>query len=323
MSIPSGVSSFIPLSQYSHLRVGGVARFFVVVTTTKKLISVLSWWRGRDPHLRRVRCISGGTNVFFADGLFNGLVVVVRISGIVDCGNGALLVGAGVSMRRLVSYALKHNYRGLAWARGLPGSVGGAVRGNAGAFGGQMGDCVSGVQSISFSCSDVAQWHSHSECHFEYRTSAFKKRQQKMLCVITHIFISLTPSRSMNSEKKYAQSCLSYRLRNHPMEYPTLGSTFKNVSLKNTPVNLQKEFALCVKRDPFPVIPVAALLDAVGLKGFSIGNVSFSLKHPNFLVCDGCATARDVRRCIAYARRMVFKKFAVILEEEIEFFNRV
>ncbi len=323
MNIPSGVLSHISLSAYSRLGVGGVARFFVIVKTTKQLARVMDWWITQDHLLSRVHFIGEGTNTFFADGFFNGLIVVVRIGGIVDCGDGHLLVGAGVSMRRVVLYALRRRYGGLAWARGLPGSVGGAVRGNAGAFGGQMENCVSRVESISFSpTSFVASWRSKRSCRFGYRASAFKEQHKKRLLVITRVLFSLTPNASIAQEITYARACRAYRLKHHPMRYPTLGSTFKNVPLSAVSSTVRARFTHCIKKDPFPLIPVAALLDAAGLKGARVNGVMLSSQHPNFLIRTRAATARDVTRLIAYARRVIQKKFSITLEEEIEYVAR-
>ena len=121
--------------------------------------------------------------------------------------------------------------------------------------------------------------------------------------------------------KKSIQEKIDYRAEKHPMEYPNIGSTFKNIPLQNIPENLINELSQYVKNDPFPVIPVAKLLYLCNLKGKRIGDAMISDKHPNFIVNLGNAKNEDVKKLIAFAKNEVLQKFNIELEEEIMYLD--
>ncbi|MFZ0413998.1 MAG: hypothetical protein WAM15_04065, partial [Candidatus Acidiferrales bacterium] len=110
----------------------------------------------------------------------------------------------------------------------------------------------------------------------------------------------------------------SYRMERHPMEYPNIGSTFKNVDLKFVPEEMRESVAKVVKVDPFPVVPTAYLISETGVRGTQRGGAMISPKHPNFIVNLGGATAADVEALIAIIKQRVFEKYGIRLEEEIQ-----
>jgi UDP-N-acetylmuramate dehydrogenase len=199
-------------------------------------------------------------------------------------------------------------------AGGLPGTIGGAVRGNAGAFGGETKDSVKEVLSLNLdTLTEITRdkW----ECTFAYRYSIFKTPSAK-----NEIILSITLSLRKGEQtaiKKSIQGKIDYRNAKHPMEFPSIGSTFKNVKLDKIPENWKETLLPSVKIDPFPVIPAAKFLMMAGVKGKKIGDAQISHKHPNFIINLGNAKSKDVKALINFAKDEVQKKFGVALEEEI------
>ncbi len=233
---------------------------------------------------------------------------------------------AGASMAELIKTAIEENLSCLEWAGGLPGTLGGAIRGNAGAFGGETKNIIEEVISL-----DISQKipkiikRKAKNCDFEYRSSIFKKNPQKE--IIIEATLKLQKGDRKEIEEKTNQN-INYRLLKQPMEYPSLGSTFKNIPISqiNNNINInqllnQHKSALIIKNDPFPIIPAAFLISEAGLKGISIGGAMISPKHPNFIVNVLDAKAKDIENLIQLVKKEVREKFKIELQEEIERLN--
>ncbi len=323
----------VPLKQISHYKIGGNAKYFFEAKNADDLIKVIEKQRQlKTP----VFILAGATNVLIDDHGFNGLIIKPDFKFIRKENNVfvnphtkqsysvGINVGAGVLMKELVDFALEKNLSGLEWAGGLPGTLGGAIRGNAGAFGGEMKDTIEKVMSL-----DISQKNpkiikrKFKDCGFQYRSSIFKKNKGG------EIIMEATLKLQKDSRKKIEEETIkniNYRLLKHPMEYPSLGSTFKNVPLTqidskiisiNPCFNPHKSMSI-IKNDPFPVIPAAYFISEAGLKGISIGGAMISPKHPNFIVNILDAKAKDVENLIQLVKNEVKKKFKIELQEEIE-----
>jgi UDP-N-acetylmuramate dehydrogenase len=255
--------------------------------------------------------LSGGSNVLFSDKGFDGLVVHVKSSGVSIKGT-RIFADAGVSMASLVRTAAVRGLAGLEWAGGLPGTLGGAVRGNAGAFGGEIKDVIVFVRAIDGK--GRVRMFSKNQCRFSYRSSIFKQKKYVVLSVALGLQKGDTKELS-----RIARSHVRYRKERHPLEYPNAGSVFKNCDAAKLSAKWKKYFADKIKQDPFPVVPTAVLIAEAGLKGLRIGNAEISKKHPNYIVNLGGCSAKDIVALIARVKKLVYKKFGVRLEEEIQF----
>jgi UDP-N-acetylmuramate dehydrogenase len=154
---------------------------------------------------------------------------------------------------------------------------------------------------------------------FGYRESIFKRENSSQLKhIILGAYFKLKPLKSTHKSKKKVKEILRYRFTRHPMNFPTLGSTFKNVPLEKIPPKVKKMFLDKIKKDPKPILPAAVLLSAAGLEGFSYGGAQFSKKHCNFIINYKKAKASDVKKLIEIAQKKVFEKFNINLEPEIE-----
>jgi UDP-N-acetylmuramate dehydrogenase len=314
----------VPLSKFSHYKIGGPARFFFDAKSASEVR-----WTVKEAKKQKlpVFVLGGGTNILISDDGFDGLVLRMAIKDIKVKGT-TVTVGAGVPMADLLKSAVAHSLAGLEWAGGLPGTVGGAVRGNAGCFGGETKDSV--VSVTSFDTKKMALvTRTARACAFGYRQSVFKKKNG------AEIILSATFALAKGNKKEIAKVIkerIAYRNERHPMEHPNIGSIFKNVplhavrakgsthykkALRDASLTLRgSQFS--VKTDPFPVIFTARLIAESGLRGVSAGGAMISPKHPNFIVNVLAARSSDVQQLITLAKAEVQKKFGIPLEEEVQ-----
>ncbi len=307
----------IPLNQYSHFKIGGPAKYFREFLTREGLKESFSEWKELNHGgLGNYFVLGGGTNVVFRDEGFDGLVLKnsIDFGGREDEDDLFIQVGAGSSLESLVDSAVRYGLSGLEWAGGLPGTVGGAIRGNAGAFGGETKDNLEWVESFDPKTFEFRQ-RSNEECKFSYRTSVFKKGDGEGEVIVSARF-SFTKGDTGEIEKLTLEKA-NYRRERHPLEFPNVGSIFKNVDWDEVPENLKKEFEQYIKKDPFPVLPTAKLLSLANLKGLKIGGAMVSEKHPNFIVNVDKATAQDVKNLIAKIKDVIKKEYGISLEEEV------
>lgn len=304
------------LKDYSNYKIGGPASYFLEISTKTDLVNGLKEWEEISSNFpedkKRIFVLGKGTNVLIDDTGFDGLVIHNNIGGL-ERKEDDLVVGAGVLVSDIINYCIENSLSGFEWAGGLPGTIGGAVRGNAGAFGGETKDSVKDVTSLN---ADTLKEkvRDRLSCSFYYRHSVFKGDAKN------EIILSVTLQfKKGNGEliKNSVQEKIDYRVRRHPIEYPNIGSIFKNVKTEKVPKEQRGELMPFVKNDPFPVIPAAKLLFLSGVTGKKERGAQVSEKHPNFIVNLGNATAKDVKSLIAFAKGEVFKKFGIELEEEI------
>lgn len=311
------LSQDIPLKKHSNYRIGGPADYFSEFNSPESLIEDLSEYRKIEPN-GKIFILGSGTNILFSDSGFRGLVLknnIKFINKIEDIdGKIALEVGSGVLVDELVAYCISNSLSGFEWAGGLPGTIGGAIRGNAGAFNGETKDNIYKVKSIDIANFEIIE-RNKTECEFDYRMSIFKKKAEGAEVILSAVF--LFEKKIQEEIKKETQSHIDYRIDRHPLDLPSIGSTFKNVPVEEVPGSVLKEFEKSIKHDPFPVLPVAKLLLGADLIGKQIGDAQISTKHPNFVVNLGNAKASDVLELITLVKSTIQEKYGISLEEEI------
>lgn len=314
----------IPLRNLSHYKIGGPARFFFAPKNEKEIV-----WAVREARAKKlpIFVLGGATNLLIDDAGWRGFVLQPDITTLKAAG-AEVTVGAGASMAELLDFAAKRSLAGLEWAGGLPGTVGGAIRGNAGCFGGEVKDVIESVESFDMKTLKFKK-RTARECKFGYRSSIFKKKG------VQEVILSATLRLKKGDRKTItgiAKEKMEYRRKRHPLEYPNIGSIFKNVPLaviyKEGSEKYERavkagmiEFKgseFTVKTDPFPVISAAKLISEAGLRGVSCGGATFSTKHPNFIVNVLNATAVDVKCLMTLAKTKVKAKFGVELEQEVQ-----
>jgi len=293
-----------PLRHHTTFRIGGPADWFVAATTPEVLVGTL-----RAAHAAGVPVflLGGGSNLLVSDEGFRGLVVKNAIED-VQFDGAAVLAGGGTDYLELIRACRARGLAGLAYAAGIPGSVGGAVYGNAGCYGEDIGARVVECTCATLDGATVetlpAAWF-----EFAYRDSRLKREPRALLSVLLH----LEPGDPAAIQREIDEK-LEIRRVKHPQwrEEPTAGSYFKNLppgfqvpGLPHSPGTRR--------------IPAGALLDACDCRGLRVGDAAVFAKHANILVNAGRATARDMLTLAATLKARVRDRFGVELEEEVMF----
>lgn len=312
----------ISLAQYSNFKIGGPARYFLEFHNLNELengLAELKILKQIDSIVKdRFFVISGATNILFDDAGFDGLIVKNSISFIKKIDDNLLEVGAGTSVKELNEYCVANSLSGTEWSGGLPGSVGGAIFGNAGAFGGETKDAIVEVESYNYLLGQTIK-RDKLKCRFGYRDSIFKSSR------LPEIIISAKLKLVSGDQDEIAtaiKSHIEYRKLKQPLEYPNIGSIFKNIDVRSASSELVEKVKDKIKDDPFPVIPVAYLIFLAGLKGKKIGGAMISEKHPNMFINTGGAKASDVKELIEIVKTELSEKFGVLVEPEIRQLGR-
>ena len=284
-----------PMSRHTSFQVGGPVPLLALPKSEEEVQQVLSVAAvefGVKPFF-----MGKGTNLLVSDGgadllvvkAFNGLSRLELLPEGEWPGHRTIQAGSGVSLARLASFALECGLAGLEFAHGIPGSVGGGVYMNAGAYGGELGQVVSSVVSAALPDEDFLREHVNPQ--FSYRHSQFQERDSFIL----RASFSLKPGD--RAEIKAKMDDLAQRRKSkQPLEYPSAGSTFKRP---------EGHFA-------------GSLIEQCGLKGFRVGGAQVSEKHCGFVVNRGCASAADVISLCGQVRRRVKERFGVELELEVK-----
>ncbi len=304
-----GVQQNVGLAQHSNFNIGGPAEYFFVAQTKKQVLDALAV--GKELGLP-VFVFGGGTNLIFADQGLAGLVVKIHNKDTVSVEENIITAGAGVGMDEMVVASIKHSLKGLEWAGGLPGTFGGAIRGNAGCFGSEIKDIIFEVEAIADN--GEIKTFDNTGCGFSYRNSIFKEKNW----IILSASVKLQPGDAVELQV-IADSRIAYRKEKHPLEYPSAGSVFKNVDVKKILPEFLEHFLDKIKQDPFPIVPAAWFIIGAGLTGTKVGGAQISPKHSNYIVNVGGATASDILALIELVKKTVKEKYRIELEVEVQY----
>lgn len=303
----------IPLAPYTTFRIGGPAKFFVEAVSEDGLKEAFGY--AEDNGLR-VFLLGGGSNLLVSDDGFDGLVIRMKMAGLdADIGNGTIAAGAGVPIAKLVKYSVESGLSGLEWAAGLPGNLGGAIRGNAGTFGRSMKDVVRSVAAYDFADKRIREF-GKEDCGFAYRGSIFKKDSN---LVIVSAVLELEKGDRETMREKVAEN-INWRKSAFPEGF-SAGSFFKHTEA--TENNLKKLRQIPrfseLKMHEKDTIPSGFVIEECGLKGKKIGGAMVSEKHANFILNTGTATAEDVVMLASFIKQQVRDEFGIQLQEEIQY----
>jgi len=295
------VQSNAPLAPMTTFRVGGPAEWLVETRGREELVAALQLAHEAGV---RVTLLGGGSNVLVNDAGVRGLVVRPRGGDVSAVDERHVIADAAVTINGLVRWTINHGRAGLeAWA-GTPGTVGGAIFGNA-HFGGRLiGDLVERVQLTSRegTVKDVPA----GEMAFGYDRSRLQTSGEILVSAVFRVSIG-----EASALRAIARQSLAYRKRTQPLDTPSAGCIFQNPE---------------PGRDAVPAgIPYSAgaLVDRAGLKGAAVGGARVSPTHGNFIVNEGSATARDIRELIETCRAAVRDRFGVELRDEIVYLGNV
>lgn len=280
-----------PMKNHTSFKIGGTADVFIKVKTIDELKKILDFANKSN---EKVIIIGNGSNVLVKDNGIRGLVLKIdikkfKIERKSNSEDVYITLGSGEKLGEVAGYLLKEKITGFEEISGIPGTIGGAIRMNAGAHGVEMKDLI--VSSKYMDMFGNIHTILNDGHKFEYRNSIFSKKD----FIILETCLKLKKGNLLEIKNKM-QEYLNYRKEKQPIEFPSAGSTFKR----------GKDFV------------TAQLIDECGLKGFRIGDAQISTKHAGFVVNIGNATAKDVIQVIEYVQKQISNKFGKIVETEVE-----
>lgn len=299
----------ISLKDHNTYRVGGSARYFFEAKDADALMGAVRYAQGNDI---AYFILGSGTNVLVPEEGFDGVVIKAEHQNIEAQGD-ELYADAGIPMGALVAQAASLSLSGLEWAAGLPGTLGGAIFGNAGSHGGEIKDVISEAEMFD-AARDTTKAISAKECGFGYRHSAFKEHGG----VIVRAVVRLQKGDAATIAVRMKEN-MHKRIAHQPLAQRSAGCVFKNVELamSREGSELARAHADFTAFRDSSFLSAGALVDKAGLKGARAGGAMISDKHGNFIVNDARATADDIMHLIAIAKDAVREKFGVTLQEEI------
>lgn len=295
----------IPLAPLTTFGIGGSARYYTEVSTEEGIREVIEWAREQNTELV---FLAGGSNVLVPDEGLDALVA--RVVGDAHTFEGRTLhAHPGCNLLSLIREAGKRGLGGWEKLAGIPGTIGGAVRGNAGAFGPEIKDFVEHAHAFNLKTSEMRQF-TNTECEFEYRESFFKKHPEWIIMRVSLALQDVVPEES----KHAAEETIREREKRHIQDVSAAGSYFKNpVAPKEVVAMFETEKGLTSRGGR---VPAGWLIEKVGMKGASVGDAEASLQHPNYIVNNGRASSKDVRALADKIKQAVKNRFSVVLEEE-------
>lgn len=281
-----------PMSMYTTFKIGGKADFLVSPGTIDEVVAVVSLCKSKEfPYY----IIGNGSNLLVGDKGYRGVIIHistqlshVRIEKLESSDSYKVVAESGIMLSKLSHEIAINELTGFEFAAGIPGSLGGAITMNAGAYGGEMKDCVIGATVIDETGNVIKL--NKEQLNFGYRMSVIQKRGLIVL-EVTFEFIKgnkeaiLNTINDLNARRKDKQ----------PLEYPSAGSTFKR---------------------PEGYFAGKLIMDS-GLRGFRIGDIMVSMKHCGFVINVGQGTAADVKKLIAHIDNTVYEKYGIHLEPEV------
>ncbi len=277
------------LKDYSHIKIGGIARIVILPENMSEFIKILKFLDGNKT---KYKILGNMSNVLPRDTVYETVIIKTDKVNKICFGAGCCLCDCGVRLPFLSWRYCDLGFSGLEELSGIPGQLGGAVYANAGAFGREISDVLSECYVYEKSGGEILRL-SASELGFGYRKSNISYKGFVLLSVKLKALAA-----DKENIKKRTKDYREIRKQSQPYEFPSLGSVFKR---------------------PSDGISAGKLIDECGLKGYSLGDAEISSKHAGFIINRGCASSDDVKSLAEIASEAVFKKFGIVLEREIEY----
>lgn len=299
----------VPLSTITTLQIGGSARKFVIVTTQEEITEAANL---ANQHATPFLVIGGGSNLLVSDEGIERLVIKNEIEGIAK-NIRFLQVKSGTPLQHLVDYSIANNLAGLQKLSGIPGTLGGAVYGNAGAYGQTISDDLREVICLNPATGESIVLQK-DECEFDYRDSIFKKNKWPIL----EATFKLDLGKSTELRKE-ADVTLEKRLVKYPPGIKCPGSFFKNLVAEKLPKEILKKIPK--EKIVYGKLPAGSLLEMVGAKGDKLGHIEIASYHANLFINQGRGKASDFHTLAKKYVQKVKQKFGITLEPEVQLIN--
>ena len=278
------------LKEYTTYKIGGIARVIIYPKNTESLVALIKKLKATRT---KFMVLGNGSNVLFSDDVYEGVIIKLDEFNKIEFSGNKVVCGAGASLMKVACQSIRRGLTGLEFATGIPGSIGGAVYMNAGAYKSDMGYVVSKIKVLTPKMTVITMVN--RELDFHYRTS-FLKKHKGYICLEATINLKKGDKEAI---EQVVEDRKKRRLESQPLEYPSAGSVFRNP----------------------PDMFAGKLIEDLGYKGLIKGGAKISEKHANFIVNFKQAKAKDVKELIDFVKQVVKEKYNVDLVVEQEFIN--
>jgi UDP-N-acetylmuramate dehydrogenase len=295
-----------PLSRYTRFGIGGPADLYAETCSVEAFIAGLN--AARETGIPTL-VIGGGTNLIVSDTGFRGLVLRYRGDRLFEA-NGRVIAQAGADLQQLVDFTVDRGLRGLETLAGIPGSVGAAVYGNAGAYGHSISERV---VTVEFYDGSGVRSFDNEQCQFHYRESIFK-RHKEWIIFSAKLLLDVADAGEL---RKISGDIVKVRNEKFPVTMKCAGSIFKNLLFKDLPPAVAAEIPASTVREG--KVPAAWFLEQVGAKGVERGDIHVATYHANLIYNAGNGTAADLCMLIRDLKARVRDRFGFDLEEEVQY----
>lgn len=301
-----------PMAKHTSFRVGGAARLYVVAPSSEAVLHAVQaaldlgipWY-----------VYGGGSNLLVSDDGYEGVMIQAANRGL-SIDGGRVTAEAGAITAMVARTSVDAGLAGFEWAIGVPGTIGGALYGDAGCYGGEMKDVVETVDAFRLRDRQRVTL-SNTECGFGYRTSLFKHEPHLLFgCTM-----KLVPSHDIAASKARMQEIMAMRKEKQPLEASSAGCVFKNFEFSD-----EKELEILKRELEVPQgmidkgqISSGWLIEQAGLMGKSVGDVEVSAKHGNFFINKGKARAQDIIALISLVKMKIRDELGIELQEEVQY----
>lgn len=296
----------VPLSCYTRFAIGGPADVYAETESVESFIQALH--AARHSGINFV-VIGDGTNLIVSDAGFRGIVLRFTARRILAAEN-RVMADAGAVLQDLVDYSVDRGLKGLETLAGIPGSVGAAIYGNAGAYGHSISERV---RQVRFYNGERVQVSNTQECEFQYRESIFKRNKHWIIFSTELVLDHASPQEL----RRIADDIVTVRNEKFPVTMKCAGSIFKNLLLSELPASAVAQVPASLVRER--KIPAAFFLEQVGAKGMVVGDIHVATYHANLIYNAGAGTAAELRAMIAELKQRVRERFGIDLGEEVQY----
>lgn len=295
----------INLASLTTFQIGGPADYFYEAKNSEELTEAVREVKNNN---WPIFILGGGSNILVSEEGFRGAVVKMQNSKLKIQNENTIFCEAGVLLSKLVAESIKIGMTGLEWAIGIPGTVGGAIVGNSGAYSQSISEKVKEVKVLDL-INLTEKIYASTDCQFQYRESIFKKNKEIVLSAILEL-----PKNDGQNSLELIKKYLEQRKGKIP-PYSSAGSVFKNIEIKNISPEVLKNIPVeIVKAEK---LAAGYLIEQCGLKGQKIGGAEISEQHANFIINTGKAKAKDIQQLMQLCQKSVQEKFGIDLEPEI------
>lgn len=302
-----------PLKDVTTMKIGGPAKYFYVAHSEKDLIDAINWAKA---HNIQWYVIGAGSNLIPSDKGFRGLIIKNEIQDFKKAGT-SVYVGAGNNLLEFILRIDKLGLEGVEKMAGIPGTVGGGIYGCVGAYGQEIKNRLAAVKIYD---GKRSTWVPKKQCEFDYRTSIFKKKKHWIILGAKFKFKKGDPKKLRQTSK----DIIALREKKYWPGLLCPGSFFKNIIVSDIkPAALRLKFVEKFGSDKvmYGKVPTGALLEMVGAKGITCGNIAVASHHGNLIYNPGKGKASEVKKLANILKAKVRKKFGITIEEEVQYLN--